>query len=312
MMLRQMAILLLSGTAVLTAGQAHPGQLNVSLVLSDSSPPYRRFAESFNNALAANNADVTVVESQAATGNHADLIVAVGMRATELAAAQAGAPVLAVMIPDSGYQELLAQASRKLPSRAITAIYLSQPWERQLDFLQAALPERRRIGLLYSPDTHIDVEGLRQHILKRGGSLVSLPVDSAERLFPSLERVLDGSDLLLAIPDRPIYNSTNIRNILIASYRKGVPLIGLSQSYVNAGALCAVFSTTEQMADQAGATVASFARNRRLPGTQYPADFTIAVNRQVARSLGIDLPSPEAIRSQMGNGQTGKPRKWEK
>ena len=274
---------------LVTAG-VQAGTLNVSLLLSDSSPPYRQFAASFNQALAASQADVTVVESQLAISTHAGLIVAVGMKATELAAAQGGTPVLAVMIPETGYQELLAQATRQIPARAISAIYLNQPWDRQLDFLQAALPERRRIGLLYSPDTRIDVESLRQHIARQGGSLVALPVRSAERLFPGLESVLEGSDLLLAIPDSAIYNSSNIRNILLTSYRKNVPLIGLSQSYVNAGALCAVFSTTEQMAEQAGAAVISFSRNRRLPGTQYPADFTIAVNQQVARSLALICP----------------------
>lgn len=306
-MFRRIAILLLSSAVMLMTGEARAGSLNVRLVLSDSSPPYRQFAEAFNKALASGKADVNVVESQAVNSNHADLIVAVGMKATELAAAQAGAPVLAVMIPETGYHELLAQTSRQAATRAITAIYLNQPWDRQFDFLQAALPERRRIGLLYSPDTRVDVEGLRQHIAKRGGSLLALPVRSAETLFPSLERVLDGSDLLLAIPDSTIYNSSNIRNILLVSYRKGVPLIGLSQSYVNAGALCAVFSTTEQMAEQTGATVISFSRNRRLPGTQHPAEFTIAANQQVARSLGIDLPSAETIRSQMG-----KAGKWER
>lgn len=307
MMLRQIAILLLSSAVVSVTVEAQAGALNVSLVLSDSSPPYRQFSAAFNKALAGHEADVTVVESQAAIAPDADLIVAVGMKASELAASHAGTPVLAVMIPESGYRELLAQATRQMPDRPISAIYLNQPWERQLDFLRAALPERRRIGLLYAPDARIDVEGLRQHIVRRGGSLVALPVGSAEKLFPSLESVLDGSDLLLAVPDRAIYNSTNIRNILLVSYRKGVPLIGLSQSYVNAGALCAVFSTAEQIAEQAGATVTSFSRNKRLPGTQYPADFTIAANQQVARSLGIDLPSAETIRSQMG-----KARKWER
>ncbi|MDO8262730.1 MAG: ABC transporter substrate binding protein [Gallionella sp.] len=311
-MFRQIAILLLSSTVMLMTAGVQAGTLNVSLLLSDSSPPYRQFAASFNQALAASKADVTVVESQDASSTHADLIVAVGMKATGLAAAQAGIPVLAVMIPETGYQELLAQTSRQIPARAITAIYLNQPWDRQFDFLHAALPERRRIGLLHSPDTRIDVEGLRQRIARRGGSLVALPVRSAERLFPSLESVLEGSDLLLAIPDSAIYNSSNIRNILLDSYRKGVPLIGLSQSYVNAGALCAVFSTTEQMAEQAGATVISFLRNSQLPDPQYPADFTIAVNQQVARSLGIELPSPETIRSQMGKTQMGKDRRRER
>lgn len=306
-MFRRITILLLSGTAALMAGAAWSETLNVSLILSDSSPPYRQFAESFNKALAANKADVTVVESQL-TGSaaHADLIVAVGMKATEIAFVTNGTPVLAVMVPETGYQELLARASRQPSAHKISAIYVNQPWDRQIDFLHAALPERRRIGLLYSPDTRIDVEGLRERIARRGGLLVAQPVSSEDRLYPILESVLAKSDALLAIPDNAIYNSSNIRNTLLTSYRLGVPLIGLSQSYVNAGALCAVFSTPEQVADQAVAVAISFSQNVRLPAPQYPADFTIAVNQQVARSLGIELPSPEQIRSQMDKAQTGR------
>lgn len=307
MMFRQIAFLLLSCAAVLMAGAARAGTLQVSLVLSDGSAPYRQFADSFNKALAASKADVAVAEAQADGSARADLIVAVGMKATELAVAQNGTPVLAMMVSDAGYKELLAQASRQISKRAVSAVYLNQPWNRQLDLLQAAFPERRRIGLLHSPETRIDIEGLRRQIAERGGSLVALPVSSAEKLFASLEKVFAGSDLLLAIPDYEIYNSSNIRNILLTTYRKGIPLVGLNQSYVNAGALCAVFSTTEQMAVQAGGTVISFARNGHLPDPQFPAEFTVAVNQQVARSMGIELPSAEAIQSRMGKiGRRGK------
>lgn len=300
-MIRKLTILLLLSSAVaLMTGAARAENLKVSLILSDSSSPYRQFAESFSKSLAATKVTVTVAETYATgSSNHADLVVAVGLKAMESAIVGNGTPVLVVMVPDTGYQELMAKALPQKNSRLISAIYLNQAWDRQLAFLRAALPDRRKIGLLHSPDTRIDVAGLGRQIGTQGGSLVALPVQSTEKLFISLERVLDKSDLLLAIPDNEIYNSGSIRNILLTSYRKGIPLVGLSQSYVNAGALCAVFSTTEQIAGQAGATVVLFAQNRQLPGPKYPEDFTVAVNQQVARSMGIELPSPEKIRSQM-------------
>jgi ABC-type uncharacterized transport system substrate-binding protein len=279
--------------------------LKVLVVLSDNSAPYLSFATSFSKALAASGAGAVVTESQAISGSNADLIVAVGMKATELAATQTGTPVLAVMIPKMSYEDLLAQAPQKT-TLAISAIYFNQPWDRRLDFLRAALPERRRIGLLYSPDTHIDVARLRQDIAQRGGSLVAQPVLFADELFSKLESVLASSDVLLAIPDSAIYSNNNIRNILLTSYRLNVPLIGLSQAYVNAGALCAIFSTPEQLAEQAGSTASSFARTGDLPEPQYPALFTIAVNQQVAKSLGIEIASTEVIRSRMVKEKEGK------
>ena len=288
---------------LLTAGVAQAETLYVRLILSDSTPPYQQFSTAFSKALTTSNADVVVTESHNINDSNADLIITVGMQATELAAARSSVPVLAVMIPKAGYENLLAQTatqkSAPAVSRNMSAIYLDQPWDRRLDFLQATLPERRRVGLLHSPNTRIDIGQLRQNVAKRGGSLVTQPVVSVDGLFANLESVINDSDVLIAIPDGVIYSNSNIRNILLTSYRHNVPLIGLSQSYVNAGALCAIFSTPKQLAEQTSSAVNLFARTRRLPDSRYPDAYTIALNPQVARSLGIVLPTPEAIRTQM-------------
>lgn len=297
------------GAMVLMSG-VQAQTLNVSLLLSDGSSPYRQFADSFNIALAASKADVHIIEVPLNSpvdarrlfalpgAKNADLIVAVGTKAAELSVVQIDTPVLVVMVPETGHQKLLMKKS--LPP--ISAIYLNQPWDRQFDFLRAALPERRKIGLLYSPDTRIDVESLRKKVAARGGSLTARPVQSADSLFSALESVLADSTVLLAIPDSAIYSSSNFRNILLTSYRHDVPLVGFSKAYVNAGAVCAIFSTPEQLAEQAGETVVVFARNRQLPAPQYSAAFTIEVNRQVARSLELKLPTQDEIRAQMNRG----------
>lgn len=305
--LRALACPLLLGLLAQVPVPCWAENLKVRVVLSDDGAPYQAFANALSKHLPA-RIRTTVLEHPeqlSADMPQADLIVAVGIKATESAIAQTAVPVLAVMVPRIGYEEILAQASPKKVMRPITAIYLDQPWGRQLDFWRAVLPDRRRIGLLHSPDTHIDIARLRQEVSRRGGSLVNQPVLSADELFPRLESVLASSDTLLAIPDSTIYNGSNIRNILLTSYRFGIPLIGLSQAYVNAGALCAIFSTPEQLAEQAGAAVIAFAGNRQLPDSQYPVAFTIAVNQQVARSLGIAVPSPETIRGQMDKAKEG-------
>lgn len=272
--------------------------LRILVVLSDDSAPYQTFYKTFSQRLPASILPTVLAHPEEfnAAAPQTGLIVTVGMKATGLVAAKTSVPVLGTMIPKGGYEDLVA---RQKPPRKISAIYLNQPWGRQLDFLHAALPERRKIGLLYSPDTRIDPMQLRQYVAARGGTLVAQQVDSAAQLFAGLEEVLASCDVLLATPDSMIYSSSNIRNILLTSYRRGVPLVGLSQAYVNAGALAAIFSTPEQLAEQTRETVISFARTAQLPEPQYPAMFSIAVNQQVARSLGIEMRAPEAIRKQM-------------
>jgi len=282
--------------------------LKVLVVLSDSSTPYLSFASALSKGLPP-SVQTSVLESPERLSSglyQADLVVAVGMKATEFAASKITIPMLSVMIPKMGYEEMLARVSPKTNHRPISAIYIDQQWDRQIEFWRAVFPERRRIGLLHSQDTNVDLERLRKNVAQRGGSLKAQPVQSAGELFSRLESVLTNSDVLIAIPDSTIYNSSNIRNILLTSYRYGIPLIGFSQSYVNAGAMCAIFSTPEQLAEQASEVMVSFARTGHLSEPQYPATYTIAINQQVARSLGVKLPPHETIRERMGKTKEGE------
>jgi ABC-type uncharacterized transport system substrate-binding protein len=309
-MSRQLAMLFLSSAIALLANLAHAETLNVVLVMSDSTAPYQQFSTALNKsiaaelgkALAASRANVAITESRADSAK-ADLVVAVGIKATELAIAEFNSPVLAVMVPKASYEALLEKysAQKLIKAKAVSAIYLDQPWERQLNFIQAALPKHGIVGMLYSPNISIVLPRLPQ-----GMSINARSVRPAESLFVALEYILDSSDVLLVIPDSEIYSSSNMRNILLTSYRKKVPLVGISQAYVNAGALCAIYSTPEQLAWQAAAAIVSFATGKRLPVPQYPEAFSIGVNQQVANSLGIDLAPPEVMRQRMDKTGEGR------
>lgn len=133
--------------------------------------------------------------------------------------------------------------------------------------------------------------------------MIAKQTTSPGNLFDDLDDVLLRSDVLLAVPDSEVYNSNNIRNILLTSYRHGIPLVGFSQALVNAGALVAVFSTPEQLAAQASATTISFAQQKRLPDAQSPALYSIAVNQEVARTLGGTIKSAELLHLQVDKPQ---------
>ncbi|OGS90056.1 MAG: hypothetical protein A2X75_03560, partial [Gallionellales bacterium GWE2_58_10] len=254
-MFRQLAILLTASAIALLTNSVQAEALNVRLVMSGSAPPYQQFSAALDKALVENNADVTVIESQADAASRSnggakiDLVIAVGMKATEFAITDFDAPLLSTMIPRTSYEMLREKHSSLRSSNAVSAIYLDQPWDRQLNFIQAALPRHSVVGVLYSPNTPIVLPRLPQ-----GMSLNAKSVSSAKTLFATLENILNSSDVLLVIPDSEIYSSSNVRNILLASYRQRVPLIGVSQAYVNAGALCAIFSTPEQLAEQVAKT----------------------------------------------------------
>lgn len=270
--------------------------LRVLLVLSDNSSPYQTLAKELKQNL-SNQIQLTEFKSPSELSGQLpqfDLVIAIGMKAMESTIAHNAPALLGAMIPSWSYESLRMQRSTDT-----SAIYLNQPYDRQLDFIQAALPDIGKIGVLYSPAMDTAITELKLGIVDRGMSISGLPVESADAVYRVLDAALDKVDVLLAVPDSTVYNNSSVRNILLTSYRHKVPLIGISQAYVKAGALCAIFSTPEQLAEQTAEVVMLFDKTRRLPSPQYPISFSIAFNQEVARSLGVLPISPEVIRERM-------------
>jgi ABC-type uncharacterized transport system substrate-binding protein len=118
-------------------------------------------------------------------------------------------------------------------------------------------------------------------------------------LADALDGVLEESEALLVLPDTDVYNAGTIRNILLTSYRKQVPLIGISQAYVKAGALCAIYSTPVQIAVQTAEAIRQYSTTTKLPASQFPKEFDVSVNTQVARSLNIPIKDAEKLRDEI-------------
>lgn len=280
---------LLSG---LLPAQAAP--LRVQVVLSERGGAYQEFSDALRDALRAQQVIVNVSDGNAA--DDADLIVAVGMKSASASVA-ANKPVLNVFVPKAGYDKLAKPAGGARSS----AIYIDQPLERQVSLLVAALPKAGEVGVLYTTPPP-GLSSLRRLLAERNLQLHEQAVGQ-NSLFDALEDVLAKSDVLLVLPDIEIYNAGTIRNILLAAYRKQVPLIGISQSYVKAGALCAIYSTPAQIAQQAAEAVGQFAASGKLPPSQYPKEFEVSVNAQVARSLDLPIKDAENLHGEVRRAQ---------
>ena len=270
----------------------------VTLVLSDENPIYLRFAKTYSDTL-PNSLSLTVIhgaDNYLAGTQSADLVVTVGSKAASALVDKTSKPILLTMLPSNLYADLARKRPR--PSQ-LSALYVDQPWSRYIELLFAALPQTRKIGVLNSSNSGINLDELSKLATRHEAKLIVNLVPDSESIFHVLEDTLNHSEVLLAIPDNLIYSNNNIRNILMTSYRHRVPLIGLSKGYVNAGALCAVYSSPEDLARQASAMTLSFALGKHLPPAQFPIEYEIATNLEVARTLGIKLDSVEQLHLQL-------------
>ena len=197
-------------------------------------------------------------------------------------------PVVSALIPRLGFERLLRESPGKTAA-PVVAVYLDQPFGRQLDLMHQALPDVKRVGVLWGQESLLQQANLQAAAQARGVELVAGVVPTSTSLFAGLKTVLDGADVLLAVADPQVYNGATISNILLATYRARVPMVAFSPAYVKAGAMLAVYSTPRQIGVQAGALARTVLQGGAVPASQYPLEFSVAVNEHVARSLGMAL-----------------------
>lgn len=197
-------------------------------------------------------------------------------------------PVLAGLIPRVSYERVLADSGHK-GQATVAALYLDQPFGRQLDLLRLALPQARRVGVLWGPESLSQQSLLAAAASQHGMELVEGVYSEDAPLISGLRSALGGADVLLAVADASVYNRASLSNILLTSYRGKTPVMAFSPAYVKAGALLSLHTTAMQASTRLAALALHFLQNNSLPASQYPGDFSVSVNEYVARSLGLAL-----------------------
>lgn len=286
-------LLLCLGAAGATGAQT---QATVVIVTSSRSAPLVEAASSLVSELERGGLlrdemlQLTAAELATAGPLSPKLFVAIGSQAAQvLARGDTRTPVLCILLPRQGFEWALQGSGRK-PSPFFSAIYLDQPLSRQLALIRLALPDARRLGVLWGAESGLQAPALRMAAQASGLVLVEATVGPQDAFFSGVKSVLEDADLLLAVPDPQVFNSGSIQNILLTSFRARVPLVAFSPAYVKAGALMAVHVTPEQVGRQAAALFRGLVQGRGLPAQPvYSTDFSVAVNEHVARSLGLTL-----------------------
>ncbi len=271
------------GIVVVTSGEPSVAQEEALEALSSE---LKRSAVPASDMVIVSAKDVATMSHPAAK-----LVVALGSVAAQAVLESSNRiPVLFALLPRDGLETLLA---RHKPAVAVSAIYLDQSAARQLALLRLALPQSKSVGILLGPTSKTAETRLKSAALERQYKPVVVKVEQTESIHVGLQKILEESDVLLAVADPLVFNANTIRNILLTSFRAKIPLVTFSPAYVKAGAVMAVYSTPRQIGTQVGAVARDVLRGKPLPPAQYPLDFSLSINTQVADSFGLVLNEAE-------------------
>lgn len=303
---RRLFHLLLACFMWLAVVPAH-GEGSVHLILSEPGGAYQEAADAFRAGVGSRRpvrvwtlAELGVVQAQILSRG-GDLLVPIGVKAARFLAEQHGgrAPVLSLMLPRAAAERIHWPAT--LGRGKVSYAFIDQPAARTLGLVVAAFPGTQRVGIVISEENQGTIKLLAQEAAKRQLALNQEIVESGEEVAPALRRLLPDSDVLLLVPDALAINSANAQNVLLTTYRYRVPVVGFSQGLSKAGAVASVYSSPAQIGRH-GVQMATrwLSDEGDLPPPQPAAEFSVAFNTRVARSLGLSMADEQDIRRKLG------------
>lgn len=292
-------VLLLCGGASAMAGANQRGEIH--LLLSEPTPVYNQLAEAFKSRVGGRFGVQQYLlsylkdEALRDMDRRGHLIVPVGARAVRRVAASlpGSASVLALLVPKATMDGLRLGSEKE---NRVSAVYLDQPIQRSLRLINLLRPDPTRLGILVSNEEMGSVRSFRDEAARRGIQVQAEAAESAQEVAEALRRMLPHVDMLLLLPDSSVVNETNARLVLVSSFRQQVPVVAFSRGLVNAGAIAAVVSGPADIGEEGAAIAAKWnPATGHLPPPRHASGFSVAVNHQVAQSMGLEVPGEEEV-----------------
>lgn len=278
------------------AGAAAP-QTRIDIVIAADTGNLRELSNKIQSTLQQQGNLAIAVRTRAeaeATPNPGALLIAVG-----------DAMLPWIGTPQNKYPAVIAfyvnsaQFRGKPPPANTTALYRDQPLTRQLRLARLLFPKLQRVAILQGEqDLPISQPQLQD---SSGLNISAVSIREQPDWAKSLSQLLAENDILLGVDDPQMYNSDTIHSILLTAYRHGKVLIGPGKPFVSAGGLASCYTTTDQYLQQLADMVKIYLQTDRLPGSQYPRQYQVAINQQVAISLGLKLPDENSLLTRLQN-----------
>lgn len=168
--------------------------------------------------------------------------------------------------------------------------YMATPAGEYVELVRRYLPALKRVAAVASRDF--------LHLLTSG---VSAPFSShAVRNsveFVSMVRQLEAIDAVLLLPDSAVLTSTAMEEAYLHSFRRRIPLLGISERHVKEGALLALVVDMVHVGRVIGEYATTALKSGSVGQSQAspPRKFELFLNLETARKMRISIPD-EVVR----------------
>ena len=269
--------------------------LVVAVVLSREAAPYRQALRGFEEVLKGSGRtcklqeftlEGSVLDEKALAARirarRPDVILTIGSGATVAIADQIhDIPIVfSLVLPSSG-PDSLEEMRGAHPN--LTGASMEIPLGFQFRKVKEVLPHVRRVGVLYNPTlTGPLVADAARSAAEMDLELVPIAIESEKEILEVGEGLPEQVDVLWSVADSTVFSPQGLKQILLATLRGRIPFVGLSPSFVKAGALLAFSVDYEDVGRQ------SAEQALRILGGAAPASVPISIPRSVSLSLNMN------------------------
>lgn len=176
----------------------------------------------------------------------------------------------------------------------ITGVSLSIPVDKQFSVLKQIIPNLKTIGVIYSADENLPLIKEAQQVAKvLNLNLIAADVTDERDVPQALNNLIRIVDALWMIVDKSINSTFSRTNLILEGFRNNIPVMGLSENYVRAGAAIAVSADYMTVGMQTG-KLAIQILNGESPAEipiEYPQKLNIYINEKIIDGIGLKIPT---------------------
>lgn len=168
-----------------------------------------------------------------------------------------------------------------------TGFYMATPVGRYIEVIKNYLPSIRRIAVVGGRDLMKILDGADY------SQMTPYHVKNSFE-FVSTVKQLENIDAILLLPDSSVLTATAIEEAYLLSFKKGIPILGVSEKHVKQGALLSLVFEPSDVGKQIGEKASRAIAGRVDLGSIPPSpsrEFSLFINTDTARKMGIHVPS---------------------
>lgn len=213
-----------------------------------------------------------------------DMVLAIGRDALSMVRKIKSVPVVYLMVLNP--QTILSGEEN------ITGVSMNISPDKQLRALLDAVPQTKRIGIVYDPDrTGTFVKDARNAAVRMGVTLIAREVHSPKDAPSSIMDMRKEIDVFWMLPDITVITPETVEFLLLFSLQNNIPLLTFSEKYLEMGAFMSTGIDPVDMGVQAAEMANRILQGKHTKPEQqvHARRMVVSTNLMIAGKLGIHV-----------------------